>query len=52
LLSGLTTIAGSITRAAACVSPASSGSRLDGTKNVAENPPDTPANAAAMPASG
>ena len=39
-------------RAATWVRPASSGSRLDGTKKVAEKPPDTPAKAAAMPASG
>jgi hypothetical protein len=32
--------------------PASSGSRLDGTPIVALKPPETPAKAAAMPASG
>ena len=52
LLSGLISMAGSSRRAASWVRPASNGSRLDGTKKVAENPPDTPANAAAIPASG
>ena len=48
---GLTVRAGSRICAADCVRPESSGSRLEGTK-FAENPPDTPAKAAAIPASG
>ena len=45
-------MAGSTTCAAVWVKLDSSGSRLDGTNSVAEKPPDTPANAAATPASG
>ena len=51
LLTMLTWALGSKTRAADSVNPWSSGSMPDGMK-FALNPPDTPANAAAMPASG
>ena len=43
--------AGSMSCAAGCVNPWSSGSSALGT-GFAEKPPETPANAAAMPASG
>jgi hypothetical protein len=49
--SGFTSRSGLMICAAACVRPERSGSRLDGTK-FALNPPETPANAAAIPASG
>ncbi len=51
LTSGLIAIDGSRTRAASSVIPASIGSIAEGMK-LAEKPPDTPANAAAMPARG
>jgi hypothetical protein len=51
LASGLTSRCGSRIWTALWVRPCSNGSRLDGT-GLAENPPDTPANAAAIPASG
>ena len=49
LFNGFSTILGSTICAAACEMPVSSGSSDDGTK-FALKPPDTPANAAAMPA--
>ena len=52
LLSGFTTTDGSTSCAAVCERPESNGSRPEGTPSVALNPPDTPAKAAAMPASG
>jgi hypothetical protein len=51
LLSGFTSRSGAMICAAACVSPERSGSRLEGMK-LALKPPDTPAKAAAIPASG
>ena len=51
LESGLTSRSGSRICAADCVNPCSSGSIPDGMK-LAEKPPDTPAKAAEMPASG
>src|SRR6056297_1038362 len=51
LASGLTYSVGSSTCPATSVMPASMGSIAEGIK-LAENPPDTPAKAAAMPASG
>src|SRR6056297_1802807 len=51
LTRGLIATDGSSTRAASSVMPASIGSMADGMK-LAEKPPDTPAKAAAIPASG
>ena len=51
LLSGLTTRSGSRICAACWVKPCSSGSMPEGMK-LAENPPETPAKAAEMPARG
>ena len=51
LASGLTVRCGSISCAAVCVNPWSSGSMPDGMK-LALNPPETPAKAATIPAIG
>ena len=51
LHSGFTRMSGSMSWAAPCVKPCRSGSIPDGMK-FALKPPETPAKAAAMPASG